>query len=125
MKRYLWALPVITLSLTIFILSSFEMQLLPQYSFEFKDKIIHFIVYGVYGVFTAFAFIPFNFRKRTLVVLIIIWGGLFGASDEIHQYFVPGRFCEFSDWAADILGIIFSTFFINKYKSVYNYFSNK
>ena len=29
---------------------------------------------------------------------------LYGASDEWHQYFVPGRSCEFGDWIADTAG---------------------
>ncbi|MBI4084048.1 MAG: VanZ family protein [Candidatus Lambdaproteobacteria bacterium] len=29
---------------------------------------------------------------------------LYGLSDELHQAFVPGRFCELSDWLADLAG---------------------
>jgi VanZ family protein len=29
---------------------------------------------------------------------------LYGASDEIHQAFVPGRVCSLTDWLADCLG---------------------
>lgn len=38
---------------------------------------------------------------------------LYGASDEIHQYFVPNRSSEFQDWAADAAGIIIACLIIN------------
>ena len=40
--------------------------------------------------------------RRHLVVLILV--ALYGASDEWHQRFVPGRSCEFGDWLADAAG---------------------
>lgn len=44
----------------------------------------------------------------------------YGASDEIHQYFVPNRSSELGDWAADVLGVIVAVLIIkyflqNKY----------
>lgn len=36
----------------------------------------------------------------------IICAGLFALSDEMHQYFVPGRSAEIADWLADMAGII-------------------
>jgi len=29
---------------------------------------------------------------------------VYGATDEVHQLFVPGRFCALSDWIADVAG---------------------
>jgi UDP-2,3-diacylglucosamine pyrophosphatase LpxH len=40
--------------------------------------------------------------RRHLWILAAI--ALYGASDELHQFFVPGRSCEFGDWLADCLG---------------------
>ena len=46
------------------------------------------------------------FRRVTarvaLVALIITIG--YGAFDEIHQWFVPGRSAELADWYADSIG---------------------
>ena len=53
---------------------------------EHFDKVAHFSVYGRAGL--------------RAVVLV----SLFGASDEVHQYFTPGRSMEFADWVADTLG---------------------
>jgi VanZ family protein len=39
-------------------------------------------------------------------VALVAAGSLYGASDEIHQGFVPGRSPEVWDWVADTLGSI-------------------
>ena len=41
------------------------------------------------------------YRRHLLVFGIV---AVFGATDEWHQAFVPGRACELSDWMADIGG---------------------
>jgi VanZ family protein len=35
----------------------------------------------------------------------MIFASLFALSDEIHQSFIPNRFADFGDWAADFIGI--------------------
>jgi VanZ family protein len=37
-------------------------------------------------------------------------GVAYGASDEVHQAFVPGRSADPADWAADALGVLAGTF---------------
>jgi len=44
-------------------------------------------------------------RRASILFWPILTGGIYAASDEIHQYFVPGRSCDFLDWLADILGL--------------------
>jgi len=39
-----------------------------------------------------------------LIAMSIFLTALYGASDEIHQYFVPSRSAEFLDFAADAIG---------------------
>ncbi len=41
------------------------------------------------------------YRRHLLVFALVIF---FGATDEWHQRFVPGRDCDFFDWVADALG---------------------
>ena len=53
-----------------------------------------------------------NDRKKLIMVVLLI-GALYGASDETHQLFVPGRSCDIADWIADCVGISFSLLFIN------------
>jgi VanZ family protein len=79
-----------------------------EIDFDLTDKILHFIVFGILGIVTARGLrnsgkmrIKENYVSLTVVICI-----LFGAFDEIHQYFVPGRYSDWGDWIADVLGII-------------------
>jgi VanZ family protein len=47
----------------------------------------------------------------------LIFTSLYGASDEFHQYFVPGRDCEFFDWVGDTTGAIFAVLAIKYFLS--------
>ncbi len=94
-NRYLFVL--IIYSLFIFFLSSIPGSDIPStvspYSLFF-----HFILYFFYGI-SAYLF--FNNPKNS-----IIFSSLYALSDEIHQYFVPGRSCDPVDLLVDIVGIL-------------------
>ena len=62
-------------------------------------KVAHFSVYGL----LATLLVRLG-RGPRAVWLALLATSLYGASDEWHQYFVPGRSCEFGDWVADTTG---------------------
>lgn len=68
------------------------------------DKVVHVGLYTVLGVALAFG------RTRAgggvPVVVLVAIGMLYGASDEIHQIFVPGRNADIGDWFADVAGVV-------------------
>ena len=73
------------------------------------DKLQHLLAYGALGAAAGLWF-PHDFWKRRpfmILFLTALAGSIYGAIDEIHQYFVPGRFCDVWDWAADTLGAFF------------------
>jgi len=113
-KRILSSLPVIIWMIFIFFLSSKEnLPDLNKFILNF-DKIAHFIVYFVLGIFLQVFFI-INFdlkRKQFYYIFIIAVGFTFALSDEYHQIFVPNREPDLYDLIFDFLGIIFSIFFI-------------
>lgn len=43
-----------------------------------------------------------------LALSSILIAGFYGVTDEIHQYFVPGRVCSIEDVIADFLGATFA-----------------
>ena len=81
-------------------------------TFEFSDKILHFLAYAVMGVlfYRAYQTLHFKDNLRLLILLSIFSASLYGISDEIHQYFVPFRDASILDVIADILGAIFGVY---------------
>lgn len=72
----------------------------------FSDKIAHFLLYAALGALWAAALSRerAGFLRRNALWLALAWAALFGASDEWHQSFVPGRQPDAADWAADLAG---------------------
>ena len=66
----------------------------------------HFSEYVVLGVllFVALWQTRPDARRALLVSAAIGLASLYGASDEFHQLFVPGRLCDPADWLTDTLG---------------------
>jgi len=70
------------------------------------DKIAHAAAFGALALALDLALrhtapgLPL-YRRHLLILAVV---SLYGASDEWHQSFVPGRACEFGDWVADTLG---------------------
>jgi VanZ family protein len=56
---------------------------------------------------TALAFLPaalYGGVMRGALLLALSLASLYGATDEFHQSFVPGRSADVLDWLADTLG---------------------
>ena len=76
-------------------------------AFPFEDKLLHGLVYALLGLFFFRAL-----RLRRPAVLPAAWipwaavvlAAAYGASDEFHQWFVPGRETSIGDWLADGIG---------------------
>ena len=108
----------------IFGISSLEQPPLPMPEFEWLtiDKLYHFIEYAILGALVARALVkakPAILPSRWVWHVAVVFSILYGASDEWHQTFVPGRFATLADWVADVLGSIAGVF------SVYFYYRKK
>jgi hypothetical protein len=65
------------------------------------DKVAHT------AVFAAIAFLLASARVREhwgWLVASVVLATVVGGADEFHQYFLPGRSCDWADFAADALG---------------------
>jgi VanZ family protein len=60
-------------------------------------------MYGVLGLLTLRAAAVAQ-RARGTAVAALVAVALFGALDEWHQQFIPGRSQDTADWLADTLG---------------------
>jgi VanZ family protein len=71
--------------------------------FPMQDKVFHAAEYFLLGISLL---LNRDLCPRGREVLFVIAAGvLWGALDEIHQSFIPGRDCSLADFGADILGI--------------------
>lgn len=68
-------------------------------------KCAHFSVYTCLGALMKLSFLYLPFKKHGTVFSFIACA-LYAVSDEIHQYFVPGRSCELRDMTIDSLGAL-------------------
>ncbi len=95
----------------IFAISSMQQPPLPTPEFKWLsiDKLYHFIEYGILSVLLTIAFVnvpPKWLPESWIWVVAALISILYGASDELHQMFVPGRFATYSDWISDVIGSI-------------------
>mgnify|MGYP005834727847 FL=1 len=70
---------------------------------ELQSMIAHAAEYGVLALLLARAWASLPaVRKPTLWVIVSVMA--YAASDEWHQRFVPGRYCDPIDWLIDLSG---------------------
>lgn len=74
-------------------------------------KLAHFGEYAVMGILVSRMLRPWivkdpdeKKKKRKWCFLTVLWVFLSAAADEIHQFFVPGRYCSFTDVMIDTAG---------------------
>lgn len=68
-------------------------------------KSAHFSIYFI-GGFIIYGFLKtFGMMPKNLFYMTILFGFLYSVSDEIHQYFVPGRAAQIRDIFIDTFGI--------------------
>ena len=105
MLGWLWVWgPAVAQMTAIFIASSISnIGTLPG---GISDKTGHFIGYALLGILIARALAGARWARLTTGVALValVWSSVYGATDEFHQLFVPGRTCDVNDWIADTLG---------------------
>ncbi|MEN3013577.1 MAG: VanZ family protein [Endomicrobiia bacterium] len=71
-------------------------------------KIAHLIEYLILSVLVSNAlFVSFNMKFLNSCLFSFVFSVIYAISDEIHQYFVPGRHFSLLDVFIDTMGIIF------------------
>lgn len=69
-------------------------------------KLAHFTIYMLLGIAVMNYMNTYKMNNKKRIILTIIVGILYATSDEIHQFFVPGRSAEVRDVCIDTLGVI-------------------
>lgn len=104
-----YQLPLFAWALAIFTASSIPAADFPDSPIFSQDKLLHFIVFFGFAVLleralhhqNRFPALASRSHLATLVTTV-----LYGAIDELHQYFVPGRSPDYRDLLADTVGAI-------------------
>lgn len=108
LRKYKVALVFIPLAvywLVLFVLTSLPASKLPETNIN--DKVEHYIAFCVLSILLT---LTFQFQKRIAALykrpylFSILLVAFYGMVDELHQSFIPGRFCDAKDWMADVLG---------------------
>ncbi len=71
-----------------------------------QDKLLHAGAYAVLGALVAAALRGTRLWPVRAVALAVLVAAAYGATDEWHQSYVPGRDADPFDWAADVSGAI-------------------
>ena len=102
-RRARWALVAI-FAAAIFAASSLPRGAPSLAAIPGLDKILHFAAYFLFAASIHWALRGSGASAVRAALLAVAAASLYGASDEIHQAFVPGRNAAWADWVADSLG---------------------
>jgi hypothetical protein len=106
MKFVKYWLPPILWAMAIFTVSSFTVG--SSSDFYWKDFVVkktaHIIEYGILATLIYRALVNSNVSNKKAMLYSVILAFLYGATDEFHQSFTPGRGPKFTDVLIDTFG---------------------
>lgn len=106
-EKLYWLMPAWTWGLLIFLLTSLPTLKPPPLGLRIDDKIYHFVVYAVLGLLIARTRIRGQSGHTGAgITRMLLYGAPLAVVDELHQAFIPGRFCDGLDLLADLLGLL-------------------
>lgn len=112
-KVLLVYLPFAVYWLILFAATSFPVDTIPTVGVG--DKFLHLTAYFGFGVLLNLTLVfqnKYNSLKINSAIGTLIIGCIYGAFDEIHQHFIPGRSMEFLDFVADFAGLVLAIVFV-------------
>lgn len=103
-KKFGWLLSAVVVMAGIFALSSREQ--VPSAGFDIQVVAVagHLVAYGVLAAALLIAFEQLGWPSRQAAIWAFTGAVAYGLTDEVHQYFVPGRSADPLDLAVDAIG---------------------
>ncbi len=86
------------------VLSSADQHTMIESLSYFVRKSAHFCIFGMLGLLVTSAVSTYRLSPKNTALLSLGICALYAVSDEIHQYFVPGRACMLRDMLIDTCG---------------------
>lgn len=77
-------------------------------------QMAHFVEFMILGILTVMTFKEYSFKKT--ICAAIIFCILYAISDEVHQLFVPNRYCSIEDMLIDTAGSITGIFLYHLFR---------
>lgn len=106
-KSIVWFIPAYSITLGIFILSTFLSIPVQVAEVSYFDKIEHFFAYFVLVISFLVAFKKTNKLTPKRSYLMLLMASLYGFALELTQYSLfPNRYFEWIDAAANVLGVV-------------------
>ena len=107
-KRYVSWMVTVFIFFFIFLMSSLQFAPTVAGPMGIRAILYHITVFFLLAFFLFVSVLKRKW-KINLILLCLAVVTLYAALDELHQYFVPGRFTSFSDFLLDFNGIIFAS----------------
>lgn len=82
-------------------------------------KIAHILEFAIFTFFAAIFATTFDMKYLVRFSIVFVLCGIYALSDEIHQYFVPGRVCDIKDVALDVTGVFISAAMVCLFYELY------
>lgn len=98
----------------IFYMSSIPGSGLPP-NLGILSTVAHFCEFALFGMLLAVGLEPKLPKAAVVIAVAVAIASLYGASDEFHQLFVPGRFTDVADWITDTCGALFGAIVANRF----------
>jgi VanZ family protein len=105
LERVIAAILALIVAIVIFALSAVPGSSFPAHP-NFLNVVAHFCEYALLA---ALLTVALNSPRRKLwqsALIALAIASFYGASDEFHQLFVPGRVCDVMDWLTDTAGAL-------------------
>ena len=88
-------------------------------------KVAHFSIYTLVGLLLMGLLSTYKIKNKWRIIITIIIGMIYAASDEFHQSFSPGRTPKITDVYIDTLGVIQGCLLIVFFKKLYDKYIKK
>lgn len=104
----LHVLPLLLYCTLLFFVSGMSQPPAPDLGFDWQDKVQHAGAFFIMGLlaYRAAAWLFPRCGHGAHLLIAFCFASLYGATDEIHQYFVPERSSDILDWVADTVGAL-------------------
>lgn len=103
-----WTISLL-IAIFIFYISSMTFEGVSSAGSSINSIIYHLLIFFIFALFLSISVMQGKAPK--LIFIVIVISILYGLSDEMHQFFVPGRTLSLRDLLLDATGIIFAAAF--------------